>query len=173
MPISCILSSSLGVRCEQRVISGGRDRKQAPSLRNALERDAAAVFKGEAGPRHEVPHRPRDEHLAGGGLGGHPGADVDGDARHLPVQQLDLAGMQAGTDLEAQRAQGVHDRPRASNRSRRTVKSGKEAVAGRVDLTTVEALQLTTHGDVVLLDDSPPAAVTQFRHLCRGADQDR
>ena len=56
----------------------------------------------------------------------------------LAARQLDLARVQAGPDLEAERAHGVADAAGAADRASRPVERREEAVAGRVDLAPTE-----------------------------------
>ena len=65
---------------------------------------------------------------------GDPGADVDGDAADLPVEELALAGVEPGAELDAERLDGLPDRLRAADRARRPVEAREEAVARGVDL---------------------------------------
>src|SRR5215210_303128 len=74
--------------------------EQMPVARHALELVCAPVLEVDARARGEVPHDARDEHLAGAGLVGDPGADVHGDSLHLAVDQLDLARVDAGSQVE-------------------------------------------------------------------------
>ena len=63
----------------------------------------AAVLEDEARAGDEVLDGGADEDLGGAGERGDPGADVHGDAADVGAQQLDLAGVAAGADLESQR----------------------------------------------------------------------
>ena len=75
----------------------------------------------------------------GSRAGGDAGADVDGDAGHLAVQQLALARVQAGANLDAELPTASLIAQRAADRARRAVEAGEEAVAGRVHLDAAEA----------------------------------
>jgi hypothetical protein len=69
-----------------------------PGLGDALELVLAAVFELDSRAGDEVLYRARDEHLPGLGEGGDPGADVNGDAAGLVVDQFALACMQSCTN---------------------------------------------------------------------------
>jgi hypothetical protein len=51
---------------------------------------------------------------------------VHRDPRHLAVDKLAFARMQAGTHLEAELAHRIRDRARAADRSRRSVEAREE-----------------------------------------------
>jgi hypothetical protein len=55
---------------------------------------------------------------------------VNGNAADIIADHFALAGMQAGTDLNAQRPDFVGDSASAAQAAWRTVESGKNAVAG-------------------------------------------
>ena len=102
----------------------------------------AAVLEGEAGAGDEILDRARDEHLAGLGVGGDARAGVHRDPRHLAVQQLALAGMEARAHLEAERVTPSTIALRAADRPRRPVEAGEEAVPGGVHLVAAEPREL-------------------------------
>jgi hypothetical protein len=54
----------------------------------------------EADTSDEIADRPGDEDFAGRGRGHDARADMDGDAAHVAVAEFDLAGVQAGADVE-------------------------------------------------------------------------
>jgi len=74
---------------------------------------------------------------------------VHGDPAHVAVAERDLAGVQAGADLDAERARRRLDRERAADGARRPVEGGEEPVAQRFDLVAAEALQLAADGRMV------------------------
>lgn len=76
-----------------------------------LERLGAPIVELEPGARNQVHDRSGHEHLDRGCKSGDASADVDGDAQDLAVEELDLAGVQAGADVESQRPDRVHPRP--------------------------------------------------------------
>src|SRR2546427_6518210 len=94
----------------------------------------AAVLELEAGARDEVFHGARDEDLAGLGVCRYAGAGVDGDAHHLAVDELALAGVQAGAYFESELAHGLADRAGTADCAAGSVERGQKAVADGVDL---------------------------------------
>ncbi len=82
-------------------------RPQPPWAGHALEVVLAAVLEVEAGAGHQVLHGLGDEHLAGPRVRAHAGADVHGDPGDVVAGQLDLARVEAGAHLEADRAHRV------------------------------------------------------------------
>ena len=69
----------------------------------------AGVLEGEAGAGDQVLHRLRDEDLGCARGRGDPSADRHGDAPDLPVDQLTLARVHAGADLDPELADAVAD----------------------------------------------------------------
>ena len=78
-----------------------------------------------------------DEHLVGGGSGD-TRPDMDGDPRDLVAEQLALAGVKAGPELEPQVVRAVADRHGTADRAGGAVEGGEEPVASGVDLATAE-----------------------------------
>ena len=93
------------------------------------------------------------------GLGRNAGSDVDRDPGDLLADDLALAGVQAGADLEPELAYGGSDRLRAADCSDRPVEGGEEPVAGRVDLATAEAAELLADERVVAFDAAPATRI--------------
>ena len=102
-------------------------------------------------------------------LRGDAGADVDGDPADLAVDQLALAGVQAGADLEAELAHRLGDRAGAADRPGRAVEGGEEAVAGGVDLLAAEPDQLAPDERVVALEQVAPAPVAELAPRARSS----
>jgi hypothetical protein len=60
-------------------------------------------------------------------------ADVDGDAADIVADHFALAGMQPGSDLDAERLDFLDDGAGATNATRGTVESREKSVAGGLD----------------------------------------
>src|SRR5580700_11837784 len=94
----------------------------------------SALVEAKARACDEVLHRSRYKDLAGGGSRGDARSDMDRDALHIPLSDLDLAGVEAATDFNIERADSLSDRASAANRARRPVESGEQPVSQRFDL---------------------------------------
>lgn len=128
-----------------------------------------AILEAESGSRDEVPHRAGDEHLIGCRQRGHPRPDVNGDASKLLSDRLALAGMQPGTYLDSERANGVPDGARAADGPCGAIERRQEPVAGRVNLPSPEALDLSPHPGVEALEELAPAPIAEGGRALRRA----
>jgi hypothetical protein len=86
---------------------------------------------------------------------------VDGKAADLAAHDLCLAHVDGGADPQVERTEVVDDRRGALDGLGRPLEGGEEAVAGGVDLSTVEAMELPSHDGVVASDEVLPAAVAE------------
>src|SRR5207253_1434677 len=84
--------------------------------------------------------------------------------------QLDLAGVETGTDAEAERCNSVPDPTGAVDRAGRPVERGERSVTRRFDEPAAEALDVRTEELVMRLADELPRGVTQGRGALGGAD---
>src|ERR1700674_5322843 len=82
--------------------------EQAPFARHALERMHSAFHEADAGTGDEVLDRAGNENLARLRVCRDACPDIDRDAADV-VAELDLSGVQAGTDLDAELAHAVAD----------------------------------------------------------------
>src|SRR4029078_2204895 len=124
----------------------------------------------EVGPAYQVLHRAGYEHLVGVGERTDASADVDRHAANVLAMQFALAGMQSGTDVEAERTDAVPDRAGALDSTSGAVEGGEEAVAQRLHLLTPKAIELTARALVVPGEERPPAAVPSIGGAPRGVD---
>src|SRR5262249_4316775 len=115
----------------------------------------------------------RHEHLAWSGQRSHAGADDHGDAAELLSDDLALARVQAGPDLEAEVAHRALDRGRAADRADRAVEGREEAVPGRVELAALKAVELRADDPMVTLDEVRPGPVAQLDSPDRRVDDVR
>ena len=114
----------------------------------------ATIREIEAGPGDEVTYRRCDQRLAPFGKTRHAGCDVHGDApRLLASNAFHLARVQAGPDPDPEWREPVLDAEGASNRARRPIERGEEAVARCVDLLAGESVELPPDDCVMLLDE--------------------
>src|SRR5512132_1737407 len=130
--------------CAGRLLAGGWSaldhREQLPGSLDALQRMDAAVLQGDIGSNDQVAHGPGGENLPRPRGGHHPSRDVDGDPTDAVAAQLDLAGVQARPELQADAGQLVPEGDRTADRAAGPVEGGQDAVAGGLDQPAVELL---------------------------------
>jgi len=73
-----------------------------PLLGHAFKGVDPSILEADTGARHQILHGRGDDHLIGAGKRGQAGRDGDGDAAHVVAEQLNLAGVQACPDMQAQ-----------------------------------------------------------------------
>jgi hypothetical protein len=104
------------------------------------------VVERDAGARDEIVGRRAHEHLVAAGERCDPPRDMDRDPAQLLLRTpLDLAGLHARTDVQAERLERAPDLEGRPDRPRGTVEGSEEAVAGRVDLLAGEAAERAAH----------------------------
>src|SRR4029453_13855545 len=81
-----------------------------PTVGDALQFALARLGEREAGSRREVLDRRGHEDLGGFRGGRDPRADDDGHPAGFAIDRLDLAGMHARTDLDAEEPDGIDSR---------------------------------------------------------------
>ena len=91
------------------------DREDPGGSRHAGQLDVAALAEADAGAGDEVVNRARDQDLSGGGQLDDAGPDVDGDAAHVGLDQLALAGVHPDAYRQPLRLGRVHDAEGASD----------------------------------------------------------
>src|SRR5215208_3329997 len=104
-------------------------RVQAPFARHAAQLTLATILEADSRPDHEILHRAGDEHLVWRGAAHHPRGDVDGQAAEVAIHHLELARVQPGADLEAERPHRLCHRRGAADRPGGSVEGREEAVA--------------------------------------------
>ena len=98
-----------------------------PLTWHALQRGGAPRLERDSRASDEVAHGARHEDFATGGLVGHAGADVHGDAADVVATHLALARVQPGANVEAERPAGLADGVGAVDGTRRTVDQEQSA----------------------------------------------
>src|SRR5262245_5202568 len=93
----------------------GFDREQAPLARHAAERVHPTIEEANPRPRHEVAYGPGHEDLARRRARDDTRSDVHRNAADVVRTQLALARVEPGSDLEAERADGVADGARTAD----------------------------------------------------------
>src|SRR5690606_2740790 len=114
------------------------------------------------GARDQVLDRARNQHLTRPRRGRDAGRDVDGDAADVVAGDGDLAGVEPGAQLEAERARLLAQRDRAADRARRTVEGGEKAVARVLHLAAAEACERAARRVAVPIKQGAPSAVAEF-----------
>ena len=139
------------------------DRVQLPVPGDALERVGPSIPERDTRAGHQIGDGAGDKHFAGLGRSRHPRADVDRDAGQLPTDRLDLPGVQANPDFDAQGADRIAHRARATDRAGGTGEGREEAITSGVDLAAAESIQLRPENRVVSVQQrvasgGPPVA---------------
>src|SRR5918992_1227765 len=92
------------------------------------------------------------------------------DALQLTLAAILEGDARAGTDLDAERRDGIGQRHRAPDGAGRRLEGREEAVPGRLDLAPPKALQLGADEPVVLVEEIPPPPVAHRGGEGRGLD---
>jgi hypothetical protein len=129
---------------------------EAPPARHSRELALAEVVEFERRSGDEIADRSRDDDVSGACRGQHTRPDVDGEAGELSVRSLALAGVDAGTELEAELARRLHDRPAARDRPRGAVERREEAVPCGIELGAAVSRQFAPDDPPVLLQERAP-----------------
>src|SRR5512134_1034060 len=144
------------------VSTSGHRPVEVPTVWDAPQLVLARVLEGQSGSRDQVLHGRRDEDLAGSGKRTDARGDVHGDTSDIAVDRLDLARVAAGSDLEAQRSNRVHDRLRAPHGAGGSIERREEPIPGRVDLPALIAGEEPSDQVVVRLEQLLPSAVVEL-----------
>src|SRR5436309_901416 len=115
------------------------------------------ILEAEPGAVYEIHDGCRDEDVAGVGDGHDPGRHMDRDPADVAGDHLNLSGVDAGSDREAQALGGVADGSRGPNGALGSVELGEHAVAGGLDELSPLAIDRRRGLAVVLSDDITPA----------------
>src|SRR4051794_35675989 len=78
-----------------------------------------------------------NEHLTRASRGRHPRREMNRDPAHILSSELDLACMQPGALLEAERRRGFGHLDRTTDAARGRIEDRQQPVAGRLDLATM------------------------------------
>jgi hypothetical protein len=135
--------------------------RRAARARHTLEFVFTAVLELDARAGHQVPDRAGHQDLGRFGERGHPLTDVHGYPTDISVADLDLAGVQADTNIQVQVRSRVADGARAANRTRRPIKRDQEAVTDHLHLAASERTELTPDRGVVGIEEVPPSTVAE------------
>ena len=112
----------------QRTVAEPRHREQRPFVGRPVQRVAAAFGEGDARSGHQILDRPGDQDLRGPRERRHPVGDLHRDAGDVLPDQVHLAGVNPGPDLDPGRGRSLADRGRAPDRLPGRVEGGQDAV---------------------------------------------
>jgi SAM-dependent methyltransferase len=112
-------------------------REQAPGTPRPADAVRPAIGERDAGPDHQVLHRPGDEDLGGPGQARQVLGHVHAHARHLGAEDLHLAGVDAGPDLDAEIRGGAACRDAAMSERTAAFAPSVAETCGFADIRTV------------------------------------
>ena len=95
------------MRCRPGCLDLTPDGEERPLTRHALQSPLAAMLEFHVRPCHQQGDGSRDPYLPRIGVLSDAGSDMDPDAPDVVATDLDLARMDASTDLQGKSAQGV------------------------------------------------------------------
>ena len=134
----CYATGSSGSAGSDVLPDGG---EHQPVVVDPLESLRTARLEHDPGSGDQVLDRVRGQDLPATSQRADPRRDMDGDPGDVVADELDLAGVQPGPDLEPLRRDRVADDERGPDRARRPVEGGQEPVTGRLDLAATEPLE--------------------------------
>lgn len=121
----------------------------------------ASILEAQTRSGNQVLDRARHEHVTRPRQRRDPSTDVHRDATELVTDNLALAGVNPGADVETETSNGLDDRTRSAGGPGRTVERGEEPVTGRIDLTPAEAGEVLAHHAMVRFEEITPPPVAQ------------
>src|SRR5579872_1578220 len=143
-------------------LTSARGRVEFHCVLKPLERVLSPVAEVQAGARDKVLHGSRYKDFTCRGRCGNARSNVDGDPLHVPVVGLDLAGVQAASDVNAQRMDSLGDRTSTTDCPSGSVESGKKPVAQRLDLAATVARQFASDRCMMRIEQIMPALVADL-----------
>jgi len=118
----------------------------------------AARIEAETGAGKQILDSSRYEHL----IGARKRRDARGDALHVIVGDLDLAGMEAVADLDVEWTDRLGNGASATHCPRRAVECGEKPVPKRFDFTSPVTRDFPPDRGVMSGEQVVPALVTQL-----------
>src|ERR1700686_1655964 len=103
-----------------------------PGSLDALQLVATSIVESQSRPRDQVLDSLRGEDLRRLSESGDAGGEVHGDPGGLFACRADLAGVDAGANLDSQRPDSLHDRLRAFHAPCRPVERSEKTIAGDI-----------------------------------------
>src|SRR6266513_2344157 len=170
---SCWLRTS---SCVTRIRPGGgmssHDGEDLPGLGYALQLMRPPALEPKRRSSNEIFDRPRNEDFARSRKSRDPSADVHGDATDITILSLlQLAGVLAGPDFQADCPECIANRLGAGDGPRWSIEQDQGAVPSCLDQLSTIALDLAVQDPVVRLEKVPPAEIADARgNRCRPHD---
>ena len=118
-------------------------------------------FKRELGSREQMFRGGRDQHLARRRNARDSRRFMHRETAYVVAHELHLAGMNPGPNRDTKMGDRSTNRPRASNRARRTVEHRQESVASRLNLAPSKTVKLLPHLAVMLEQQLAPRGIAQ------------
>ena len=159
-------SGSLKPRCHPVSI----DCVKLPLPWNALQLALAPLLEDHVRAYDEVRHGPRDQDLPRPGQCADTRPDDNCEPTHFVGDSLDLARVDADSDLESEPRDDLDEPHRASGRQRWSVECHEEPVPRRRDLSSSVPSELAPDDGVETLEQVRPSSVADLRSSLRGVD---
>ena len=147
------------------------ERGELPLAVETLEHLRAAVLELDLGRARKCACELGYEDLVSAGRRHDAGGLVHCDAAHVIADELDLAHVHPGSNVEIGCVGASPDRRRAVERPGGAVECGDDAVARRRHLAPLEAVELVASHDEVLGQELAPTRVSQAAGHLRGVDE--
>jgi hypothetical protein len=123
----------------------------------------SSVGEDLIGADDEVPDGAADQHLARAGEAANARSDVNGESPDVAIaQQLKLAGVHTGANVQAESANTIPNGDRAADRAARAVEGGEHPVAQRLDKPPPVALDMLAPERIVTFKQRAPTAIAQL-----------
>ena len=122
----------------------------------------AALIEAETAAGNQILDSSRDKRLTGARKRRDARGNVDGDALHVIVGDLDLAGMEAVADLDVEWTDHLGNGASATHCPRRAVECGEKPVPKRFDLTSPVTRDFLPDCGVMSDEEVAPALVAQL-----------
>jgi hypothetical protein len=134
-----------------------------------LEAVHAPVGETQSRAGDQVSHGARDQHFIRFGLGRDARRNMHRDTADVVANQLALASVEPGADLQSKRTKSFAHRTGASYRPIRSIEGGEQSVTRRVHLAAAERGQLFSHHRVVVIEQVAPPQVAHLGCALGGA----
>jgi hypothetical protein len=144
--------------------------EQAPHPRHAFEFVLASICELEAGTRHEIGYRARDQDLTRLRQCSDPRSDMDSDSAKVSASPHAFTRVHTRTQLDTEWSNRFGRGHRAFHRQSWAVERGEETVSSCLDPLATEPVELATHDLVMVAEKVTPALVTEVSRSSRRFD---